>query len=362
MRTRTLKRGLRRPLLAALAAGALASPAISSGCAATFVPISEIDALRVLAVTVDKPYPAPGEEVTFKMEFYDGYVDPNDPDAPARNVQIIWLGGCFDPPDDAYFGCYPQLAEVFSSLSPGQLPPPGLVGLGPSFTLKIPDDIITRRPEPRSGPHYGIAYVFFVACAGEIRPIPVESTGRAGSFPLGCFDANGNRLGAEGFVPGYTQIYSFEDGRTNQNPVVNGFTIDGETVEEGLEHEVKVQRCEIRDDERDLPPSCAREDPYTACKSYNLDVDVGEELAEIDPDAESLDGTQLREVVWVGYFAEKGSFEGSITLLNDAKTGLTDGHEVKWLPPETPGRVSLWAVVRDARGGATVLQRYVQVE
>jgi hypothetical protein len=369
MRTTPRKGGLRRFLLATLATGALASPAISSGCAATFTPISEIDSLRVLAVTVDNPYPAPGEEVTLKMESYDGYVDPNDPSAAGRRLQILWLDGCYDPPDDAYYGCYPQLAELFKRFAPkdGEISPELLVELvkrsQPSFTLKIPDDIYSRRQRPIVGPYYGVAFVFFVVCAGEIRPIPVESTGRAGSFPLGCFDASdGHRLGAEGFVPGYTQIYSFEDGRRNSNPQVFGFTLDGETVEEGLDHEVKVERCPIGDDERDLPPSCTREDPYSTCKSYTLDVIVDDTVAEPDPDAEALDGTKLREVVWVDYFAEKGTLENGIALVSEAKVGLTDAHEARWLPPTTPGRVNLWAVVRDARGGATVIQRSVLVE
>src|SRR4029079_13330971 len=100
----------------------------------------------------------------------------------------------------------------------------------PKFTLHLPPDLISRRPLPPDGPHYGVAYVFFAACAGTIKPVPPDSTGRAGSFPLGCFDAQDNRLGADSFVPGYTQIYSFEDGRTNDNPPVSGLTLDGKPI------------------------------------------------------------------------------------------------------------------------------------
>jgi hypothetical protein len=353
---------LRRPLLAAGALLSLASPAISSGCVASFEPISEVQGLRVLAAPADKPYAAAGDDVTFTLDYYDGYVDPADPDGAARNVQIVWLGGCFDPPDDAYFGCYPQLAELFQSLGSTDPLSTGLIGFGPSFTLKLPDDIISRRPKPMVGPHYGIAYVFFAACAGQIKPIPPESAGKAGSFPLGCFDPEGNRLGADSFVPGYTQIYAFEDGRTNTNPVVTGFKIDGETVEEGIDHEAKVESCPITDAQRDLPPSCTREDPFAACKSYELDIDVPKDVAEVDLESKTLDGKMLHEAVWVDYFAEKGSFDGSVALVSDAVTGVTDDHKVKWLPPPEAGRVTLWAVVRDARGGSTFLTRYVQVE
>jgi hypothetical protein len=49
-------------------------------------------------------------------------------------------------------------------------------------------------------------------------------------------------------------------------------------------------------------------------------------------------------------------------LVSDATTGITDDHKTKWLPPSEPGLLNLWAVVHDARGGTTVLQRSVTVE
>src|SRR5262249_40406118 len=56
--------------------------------------------------------------------------------------------------------------------------------------------------------------------AGKIGPVPPSGTGKAGSFPFGCFDPDGNQLGPDSFVPGYTQVYAFEDGRVNANPRV----------------------------------------------------------------------------------------------------------------------------------------------
>jgi hypothetical protein len=365
MRIELRKRPFRRLFLSGLSLAALASPAIASGCAASFEAISDINSLRVLAVTADKPYAAPGDTVTFQITYHDGYKDPKAPNAPPREVQILWLGGCFDPPGDEYYGCFPQLTELFGSLEPGTLPPPdiiALIGLGESFPLKLPPDILSRRPKPAAGPYYGIAYVFFAVCAGNIKAIPPESTGMAGSFPLGCFDDEGNRLGAESFVPGYTQVYSFEDGRKNQNPTVNGFTIDGTSIEEGAASEVKVERCDIADDKRNLAPGCGRPNPNADCKSYEIDIDVPEDVAEIDEDAKSQDGKPLTEVVWVDYFADGGSFDRDLMLVSDATTGITDDHKTKWMPPSEPGLWNLWAVVRDARGGTTILQRSVTVE
>lgn len=364
---RRARRPLLRPFLAAAALLGLASPALSSGCVASFEPISEIRGVRVLAVSADTPYavrdeadPSKFKPVTFTIDVYpeELKMPPADPLKP----KILWIGGCFNPPDDAYFACFPQLAEQFQQLASGDFSSFKYFGNEVTYTLELPETLISARPRPATGPHYGIAYVFFAACDGELRAIPPESSGKAGSFPLGCFDAQGKRLGAERFVPGYTQIYAFEDeDRKNSNPVVTVFKIDGETVEEGVD-DVKVERCPVRDDQRDLPPSCSREDPYVTCRSYALDIDVPADVAEIDPESKTLDGKPLHEAVWVDYFAEAGSFESSVALVSDAVTGVTKDRKVKWLPPPEAGPVQLWAVVRDARGGSTVLTRFVQVE
>jgi len=362
------KRPLRRLLLAGAAALGLASPAIAS-CGGSFAPISEVNSLRVIAVVADHPYvtipkdsmatdPIP---VKFTMTYFDGYMDPNNPDAPVRTVQILWLGGCFNPIGDEYYGCYASLGEVFKSLQPGQLPPPGLVGVGDTFTLLLPQDLISRRPAPASGPHYGLAYVFFAACAGTIKPIPPSGTGRAGDFPLGCFDANGKNLGADSFVPGYTQVYAFEDGRVNNNPVVNGLTLDGKPAPEDSSQEATAPPCSATDDQRNGATGCSQTDPYSNCQSLAIDVDVPKDVAEVDPSGTSVDGKELHEAVWVDYFAEKGTIENEVALVSDATTGITADHKTRWLPPAEPGRVSLWAVVHDARGGAAVVQRDVLV-
>ena len=44
----------------------------ATGCAPEFAKVSEIETLRVLGVKKDKPYAAPGEEVTLSMLWNDG--------------------------------------------------------------------------------------------------------------------------------------------------------------------------------------------------------------------------------------------------------------------------------------------------
>jgi hypothetical protein len=348
---------LRRLWLATLALAAVGASS-ASGCAASFDAPSKVNSLRILAVVPDKPYAAAGEEITFTMEYVDAVDQP-------RPVQIIWLGGCFDPPGDEYFGCYAQLAEVFQNLS-GSFSPfcePGLVSAGincTEFKLTLPADIVTRRAAPEVGPHYGIAYVFFAACAGTFGVVPPEGTGTAGSFPLGCFDAEGKRLGAESFVPGYTQIYSFADGRTNTNPVSTGMNLDGAPIDEDFAEMPTVTACGISEDER-RASGCGAEDPFSACTAYEIEAVVPEDVGEFDADATDAEGVPLKEAVWIDYYAEAGDFENDVKLISDPSEGFIPDQAVKWIPPDAPGPVRMWAVVHDARGGASVVERSVRV-
>jgi hypothetical protein len=70
----------------------------------------------------------------------------------------------------------------------------------------------------------------------------------------------------------------------------------------------------------------------------------------------------MSEAVWVDYYADGGDLSGDAALVSDATSGYKDDHSVKWLPPSTPGLVSIWATLHDNRGGTTVGRRYVRVE
>lgn len=360
---------LRRSLLGALALGVFAAPALASGCAAGFAPISEIDGLRVISVQADTPYidPAPGSAsipanttVKFTMKAVDSRADAVPP-------QIVWIGGCFDPPGDAYYGCYSQLASIFQDFSdPDKLLASGYVGFGAGYSLPIPEDLITRRPQPEAGaPWYGVAYVFFMACAGELQPVPAEGTSEAGSFPIGCFDKAGNRLGAESFIPGYTQVYAFADGRSNHNPTIESVTLDGEPLTGGPDTAPEVEACPVSEEDRLGPKGCGKEDPEKACKTYNISVTVPDDVGEDDPSGTLPDGTRLRETVWVDYFAEAGNFTGDAQLVSDAVYGIRDDFSVQFIPPASEGEpraIRVWAVLHDSRGGQEYAERYLIVK
>jgi len=343
-----------------LAGALLTLPVASevSSCAAPFDPQSEIKTVRVLSVDIDKPYANAGDTVTFKMNYYDG----RDATGTFAPIQITWLGGCFNPPGDAYYGCYDQLGQLLQQVASGEIPPDGLVAQGPgldTFSIKLPSDIVTSVAEPNAGPRLGVGFVFFTVCAGEVRPVYDEGSTDAGSFPLGCFDANGNQLGSDSFIPGYTQVYAFEDERTNAAPPVDAFMFDDKPLAEGDVGEARA--CAFSDEERNKT-GCAAPDVAAECDVISVDVDVPKNVADVDADAFDAEGNALHEVVWVDYFADGGTFDNDLKLVSDASTGEIDDHSTTWTPPEEPGLYSMWAVVRDNRGGSTTVQRYIEVK
>ncbi len=381
----------RRLILASLALAAVVGPVAAPGCAASFAPISQIEGLRILAVTADKPYAQPGDTVNFEMTYVDTYGRPPP--------TVAWVAGCYDPDGDEYYLCYPQLADA--GLGNGGLRFAEGAGLT-TFSLTLPEDIITRRPKPTNGdPYYGLAYVFFAACEGTLTPdASPDSTGAAGAFPFACLDDQGNRVPADGFVAGYTQVYAFADGTTNENPVVNGIDLAGAPLpagtckpnrkvcgDAGAPDETQetdagpdagtsccaVRTCDVSEDARLGPYGCGKTDPSKVCSVYAITVDVPQDVAEPDPHTESPDGGIVHESVWVDYFADKGDFDNATLLVSDSLNGIQtpDIYTTNYIAPPAdadagadagPVPVHIWAVVHDSRGGQTVVERELLAE
>jgi hypothetical protein len=359
----------RRALLVALSTLALGVPCCAAG---DLAPSSEVTALRVLTVTADNPYAAPGEDVTLRMTYADALGAAGDKPRP---VQVTWLGVCVNPPVevDEHLGCLPQLlgalpgggasnGEGWPSVFEQVDVPAEMSGVPDQvpFTLRVPDDILLTARPTETGTVYSTAYVFFAVCAGKVRPAPAPAeTG----FPVECIGDDGAALGADSFVVGYTQVYVFADGRTNENPPVGGLTLklDGNEVEpQGADNIPIVARC--------APPEgapaegCGRTEPGgDECTTYDIDALV-EDVAEVDVEAAGLGGPPVREAIWVDYYTDGGGFDGARRLVSDTATGFRKDHGTTWTPPSEAGLVSLWAVVHDTRGGASVTRRVVKVE
>jgi hypothetical protein len=368
--SRIFHRRHRRTWLGVLALSLFGAGPVASGCAPGFDPPSKIQGLRVFAAPADLPYAQPGDDVTFELSYEDA---PSDTSEGGRAIQILWIGGCYNPEGDQYYACYPQFAKLLGGMTEGGAPPKGLLGVGPTFTLTIPDDIISRRPPPPAGGggRYGMAYVFFAACAGELRQVPAEGDGKAGSFPIGCFNEAGQRLGAESFVPGYTQVYVFEDGRTNANPVISSLTLgrDGEPGAVAIPEDPDdpkdlpvVERCDVSEETRRTAACNKGEESTKGCTTYALKAILPRDVAELDPGATGADGKPMRESVWLDYYADQGDLGKSVKLVTDSTGRYVEDHETTWTPPQDPGITTIYVAAHDSRGGASVVRRQVRVE
>ena len=321
------------------------------GCGPSFDPPSELHSLRVMAVQKDVPYAQPGETVNLQMLWQDA-----SPLAGAdRPIQISWSPPCFDPPGDLYYACFSE---------PGLFG--GMIKQGSDNTsFVVPADIISRRPQPADGsknPAYGLTYVFFAACAGQLTPAPSTDDGTA--FPIGCQGADGKLLGADDFVAGYTSIYSFQ-GFSNHNPVIAGFQFRGKAVTEaqrcigdqclasdGSDPAVDID-CDDPEQSPLCVPTCA-DDGDSSCTGYAL----GPTIDKNDPNNQDQDdvsaqllGRDVGEQMWINYYTDAGGFKSPVRLLNDATNGWNDDNGTEFYAPSKPGLARVWAVAHDNRGG-----------
>lgn len=345
------------------AALVLAGGATVLACGSPFVSQGQVTSLRVFGVKVDHPYAPPGIGVKLEMLMFDGskraYLPSGEPD-PNHHVQILWIGGCHDPPGDLYYNCYPILAELFKNVDPSKLSlatlPPEVVmnvGVGTTFSTTIPGDIVSRRPPPANGNHaYGVSYVFFAVCGGKLgAPAPGAPT----AFPLGCYDeATGAALGADDFVLGYTPIYSYET-ITNENPVLDVGTFRGKPS--------MNQPCSA-DSACGADAKCGKSGlciPVVAhctapkvkdCPTVELKPTVTRASAELDLAAPPGNGATPQEILWVAYYASDGVLTEELRLVNDATKGWNEDYGTSWSAPNAPaGEARIWAVVHDNRGG-----------
>ena len=328
------------PLLAALLS------LFSLGCGPDFDPPSELHSLRVLAVQKDAPYAQPGDTVNLTMLWQDA-----SPLA-GRNVTIAWSLPCINPPGDLYYACFAN-PDAFRGMPSQDADAPERT----SFV--VPEDIISSRPPPADGsnnPPYGIAYVFFALCAGELRPLENPAPN---ALPIGCQDESGKLLGADDFVAGYTSVYSFQ-GFSNNNPKISGFEFRGNPLpdcqnEDCLPFAGSAPAVDVDCDEQSARcvPTCA-EDGDPACTGYAFRPIIDKtESDNQDPDdvAAELLGHAVGEQMWINYYTDKGAFKSAVRLLNDATNGWNDDYGTEFYAPKEPGLARIWAVAHDNRGG-----------
>jgi hypothetical protein len=371
-----------------------------TACGPTTEPQGTLKGVRLIGVKKDKPYAAPGDTVKFSMLLHDGATQK-------RKVSVKWFGGCDNPPGDSYAGCFLGVGGGEGSGSfLGRLRP---IGEGLETEYALPQDILDRPPPPGVVTPYGLSFVFFTACTGSLQPAPGEQ------IPIQCVDDSGARVGADGFVVGYTQVFAYEALR-NENPKIRGFIIRDTPYEPGTDppYECIGQDCvELAKRDFGIPSEnpgpdggtpgdgmpdggtpgdgtpdagapaepvpgdsdagvtcdpatdpwcvdhCVEED-IDDCPKHSIKVDMNEaENNEIDEAVPGGGGEQM----WVNYYVDHGKIESDVKLVRDATEGWQgDRSDTTFFAPQEPGPFLIWAAAHDNRGGVewTRVQLYAR--
>ena len=338
-----------RPLFAALALTAF-------GCGEGFDPPSELRGLRVLGVHKNASYARPGDEITMNLVWQDA-----SPSAP-RDVQITWLPACINPEGNLYYGCFGD-PEKFSA---------GAVSTSQEFRFQIPPEILDEVSAKPGNPVYGTAFAFFIACAGTPEVVLEDSTGD-NPVPLACRGADGELLGPDDFVAGYTTVYVFEDGFTNEKPTITGFQVEGVDVPvDCLGADCAREGTAGLDDAEPIdcldPAQSARcvatceDDGEDECPEIDVRPLVDASTAERDEVAARYYDRNVGEQMWINYYVDRGGLRTPVRLLNDATEGWNDDYGMELFAPAEPGPFSVWAVTHDSRGGADFVRVRLQAE
>jgi hypothetical protein len=333
-----------------------------SACQPDFVPPSEIHGVRVLAVRQDPGSGVPGASVKLEMLVADDRspttaVGGTTLDPPP--VQIRWLAGCNDPPSRQYYACAPALRALGANPNSATS---GLVGEGSEFSVTLPDDILSSAPELASDPvHYGVSYVFFAACGGEI-----SMDGRDG-FPFGCNDASGAPVAPSDFVIGFTTIYTYEGAENqNTNPGLDGVDFDGVSALPALEFDVSGDAPGPKTCTSDLDCADVSFSHRAVCSERNTcaplvsacrgkQCPVYPVYPHVSP-ASFQTFTGENEIMWASFYTTLGGFEDDTRLVDDRVNGPTRDPGTGWRAPEPQGErqtSTIWVTVNDQRGGVT---------
>jgi hypothetical protein len=370
-----LKAERHRPLLngsrVVLALG-IGLSSVALGCGVDFDPASEISGLRVLAVKKSNPYARPGEAVDLTMLWHDA--QPGRPPP-----QIAWVALCENPPADLFEACFAQPP----ALSPDQLaarvsiPDPSAATANDHFSFVTSSDIISARPppaDPNTTP-YGLSYVFFAVCAGQLDVLTDGSR-----IPFACyeevdgvdgFSAGDRRLDSRDFIIGYTAVFAYADYR-NQNPRFTGIEFNGLTFWPDAPAELAAvapagavlapprdvcvgDSCSAPTPEDEAAPcldaltldAC----PDGDCDKAKLQALIDPASAEVDVAASARASETLGEQMWVNYYSTAGDLDEEVRLLNDAVVGFSSDVSTDYEPADDAQSSYVWAVAHDNRGG-----------
>jgi hypothetical protein len=349
---------MKRASLAAFVLAVLAVGLALFACGGSgFDAQSKVESVRIFGVQPDKPYANPGDTVTLQVLATDGRaVKP-------RPLKVFWIPiVCMNPREDLYYLCFgaalpgTDAGATLEAPFPrdGGVPDGGVGGAlsqipanvdlsailpqGNTFSFQMPPDAV----QPRVGsPPYGLAIVFNIACAGQVR-LATRTGPNPQQVPIECTDEQGVPLGAADFVIGINRVYSYPD-RTNTNPVVQKVTFDGVDVDPKVG--IVMDHCVA--------------DKRANCPAKKIDIQVTDASWEPNPSPGLPDN---REQIWATYYSDIGDLEDDARLLFDTRAGRVSDSGDNYRAPYNPTDGTLWAVVHDNRAGAAFVMLPIHIK
>lgn len=360
---------MRRRIVPWATGAVLGGMVVLAACGPQFEPSHKVDSVRIFAASADKPYAKPGDDVTVELLAYDGRAEQPEP------MQVSWIPFvCTNPPQDLYYACFISLAgtdagggrsavdasgadassdggravgaaDIIGRFPPGTDLTPFLPK-GPKFSFKMPENIVdTHPPVDGAGEPYGLAILFNIACAGRVVLAEIDPSKGPQQVPLACVGKDGEPLGPKDYVFGFTRVFAYKND-VNTNPVIDGLTFDGQPVD--LAKGIVVERCKA-DKTRD-------------CEEHKLDTKVPPSSWEPSRIGVRPGEPSRREQIWVSYYLTIGDVSDGARLLYDVGQGAITETETKFIAPAFPTEGTIWAVVRDNRGGTAWKQVPLKVQ
>ncbi len=332
--------------------------------------LQTLEGLTILSVEASPPTAQPGQDVQLRLHYFDrksfelsldASDSSGDAGAPAAEApQVVWFGGCHNPPGDSALGCLPlftELAEAAAAINDGadlsEIDPTVLeqLGFGDQFTVHIPDTPVAERVRRAELIPFGVSFAFFAACRGQLVALDAARE----RIPVGCVDETGDTVDDDDFTIGYVTIYVYDD-LVSEPPKVTGVKLDGERVESaGCDSDADCSELGNRLRYRCTQDQCVPRVKRCGndCQSHQVAPIVDPASAELDPTTVSIGEEPKHELVWVNYHAV-GTLDRRESLIFDRDGNESGGYAAEWTPPRRGGFVApLFGVVRDSRGGST---------
>lgn len=280
-----------------------------------YAPASHIDTVRVLAVSADKPFAGPGENVQLQALVAD-------PTSGSQPIHFAF-GTCLNPGSGEIPDCVARLGAMQTLMVMDEVA---------SFGVDVPKNALDGLSLP-----VGTVGVVFAACTGAFADRP-----RAYGAPIGCVDAKGALVGREGFMWGMKRITVLPGGIRNQNPEIDSIFVGG------------------RGTLPEIPPIDTCPDAKTVDDCNNalaIDVFAKDGAAETYPDPLDLKQTKTEDLVMF-FYASQGAMGDEVVRLSDPD-GAGSRFKTSWAPVaiDTTKPIEFWFVLRDDRGGMSFERR-----